>query len=180
MQLLSFFWGIIPYSGIFRPFGRTGCDYEQLNPIADIGGIRGLVPTCSPDPQFAVGSIISSSGYYTTKDGKRHKTKPQYKFQSRGRRGVRTLRDEAADAARRREPAVGQEAVSSRSRMRRPVRSQWLTQRHDRLNTACCLSAKGVAKTKQRFDRAVGPAAAHCRQNASAISAIFQRNKSHP
>jgi len=35
-----------------------------------------------------------------------------------------------ADAARRREPAVGQEAVSSRSRMRRLVRSQWLSPRH--------------------------------------------------
>ena len=34
------------------------------------------------------------------------------------------------DAARRREPTVGQEAVSPRSRMRRLVRSQWLTQRH--------------------------------------------------
>ena len=30
-----------------------GCDCEQLNTIADIDGIRGLVPTCSPDPQFA-------------------------------------------------------------------------------------------------------------------------------
>ena len=37
--------------------------------------------------EFALGSIISSSSYYTTKDGKRHKTKPQYKFQSRGGRG---------------------------------------------------------------------------------------------
>ena len=35
-----------------------------------------------------------------------------------------------ADAARRREPTVGQEAVSPRSRMRRLVRSQLLTQRH--------------------------------------------------
>ena len=35
-----------------------------------------------------------------------------------------------ADAARRRVPTVGQEAVSPRSRMRRPVRSQWLTPRH--------------------------------------------------
>ena len=68
------------------------------------------------------------------------------------------------DAARRREPTVGQEAVSPRSRMRRLVRSQWLTQRHGRLNTACCLSVEGVATTKQRLDRAVGPAAAPCAQ----------------
>ena len=47
-----------------------------------------------------------------------------------------------ADAARRREPTVGQEAVSSRSRMRRLVRSQWFTPRHGRLNAACCLSLK--------------------------------------
>ena len=42
--------------------------------------------------EFALGSIISSSSYYTTKDGKRHKTKPQYKFQSRGGRGKQKLR----------------------------------------------------------------------------------------
>ena len=69
-----------------------------------------------------------------------------------------------ADAARRREATVGQEAGASRSRMRRLVRSQWFTQRHGRLNTACCLSVEGVATTKQRLDRAVGPAAAPCAQ----------------
>ena len=91
-----------------------------------------------------------------------------------------------ADAARRREPTVGQEAVASRSRMRRLVRSQWFTPRHGSalaslgvfaslwvanprkgrlwLNTACCLSVEGVATTKQRLDRAVGPAAAPCAQ----------------
>jgi hypothetical protein len=42
--------------------------------------------------EFAIGSIISSSSYYTTKDGKRHKTKKQYKFQSRGGRGMQKLK----------------------------------------------------------------------------------------
>ena len=106
-----------------------------------------------------------------------------------------------ADAARRREPAVGQEAVSSRSRMSRPVRSQLLPQRHGSpslslrvgsctarttdkrrlwLNTACCLSAKGVAKTKQRFDRAVGPAVAPCAQMQPQPQRFFNELKSHP
>ena len=31
----------------------TGCDCEWLNPIADIGDIRCLVPTFSLAPQFA-------------------------------------------------------------------------------------------------------------------------------
>ena len=43
-------------------------------------------------PEFAVGSIISSSSYYTTKDGRRKQTKPQYKFQTRGGRGKQKLR----------------------------------------------------------------------------------------
>lgn len=43
-------------------------------------------------PEFAVGSIISSSSYYTTKDGARKQTKPQYKFQTRGGRGKQKLR----------------------------------------------------------------------------------------
>ena len=51
-----------------------------------------IVAEISSITEFAVGSIISSSGYYTTKDGKRHKTKPQYKFQSRGRRGEQKLK----------------------------------------------------------------------------------------
>ena len=85
-----------------------------------------------------------------------------------------------ADAARRREPTVGQEAVSSRSRMRRLVRSQWFTPRHGRLNTACCLSAEGVATTKQRLDRAVGPAAAPCAQIPPLPQRFFNELKSHP
>ena len=84
------------------------------------------------------------------------------------------------DAARRREPTVGQEAVSPRSRMRRPVRSQWLTPRHGRLNTACCLSVEGVATTKQRLDRAVGPAAAPCAQIPPRPQRFFNELKSHP
>ena len=85
-----------------------------------------------------------------------------------------------ADAARRREPTVGQEAVASRSRMRRLVRRQWLTQRHGRLNTACCLSVEGVATTKQRLDRAVGPAAAPCAQIPPRPQRFFNELKSHP
>ena len=42
--------------------------------------------------EFAEGSIVSSSSYYTTKDGKRHKTRPQFRFQSRGGRGRQKLR----------------------------------------------------------------------------------------
>ena len=42
--------------------------------------------------EFAQGSIVSSSSYYTTRDGKRHKTRPQFKFQSRGGRGKQKLR----------------------------------------------------------------------------------------
>ena len=85
-----------------------------------------------------------------------------------------------AYTARRREPTVGQEAVSSRSRMRRLVRSQWLTPRHGRLNTACCLSAKGVATTKQRLDRAAGPAVALCAQIRTRPQRFFNELKSHP
>ena len=106
------------------------------------------------------------------------------------------------DAARRREPTVGQEAVSPRSRMRRLVRSQWLAQRHGSalaslgvfaslwvanprkgrlwLNTACCLSVEGVATTKQRLDRAVGPAAAPCAQIPPRPQRFFNELKSHP
>ena len=69
---------------------------------------------------------------------------------------MRTLLKYTAQAARRREPTVGQEAVSTRSRKRRPVRSQWSPSRQGRLKTAYCLSARGVATAKQRFDRAVG------------------------
>ena len=62
---------------------------KTKNTDARIGEI---VAEISSIAEFAVGSIISSSGYYTTKDGKRHKTKPQYKFQSRGRRGEQKLK----------------------------------------------------------------------------------------
>ena len=51
-----------------------------------------IIAEMSSITEFAQGSIISSSSYYTTKDGKRHKTKPQYKFQSRGRRGMQKLK----------------------------------------------------------------------------------------
>ena len=104
-----------------------------------------------------------------------HGTRPRAAFATK-----RQAKADSPATARRREPAVGQEAVSSRSRMRRPVRSQWLTQRHDRLNTACCLSAKGVAKTKQRFDRAVGPAVAPCAQMQPQHQRFFNELKSHP
>ena len=118
------------------------------------------------------------------------------------RKALPRFDERLAKAARRREPAVGQEAVSSRSRMRRPVRSQWLTQRHGSalaslgllaslrvasplarrlwLNTACCRSAKGVAKTKQRLDRAVGPAVAPCAQMQPQPQRFFNELKSHP
>ena len=46
-----------------------------------------IVAEMSSITEFAQGSIVSSSSYYTTKDGKRHKTRPQFKFQSRGGRG---------------------------------------------------------------------------------------------
>ena len=95
-------------------------------------------------------------------------------------RGMKAEWEANADAARRREPTVGQEAVSPRSRMRRLVRSQWFTPRHGRLNTACCLSAEGVATTKQRLDRAVGPAAAPCAQIPPRPQRFFNELKSHP
>ena len=95
-------------------------------------------------------------------------------------RGMKAEWEANEDAARRREPTVGQEAVSPRSRMRRLVRSQWLTQRHGRLNTACCLSVEGVATTKQRLDRAVGPAAAPCAQIPPRPQRFFNELKSHP
>ena len=52
-----------------------------------------IVAEMSAITEFALGSIISSSSYYTTKDGKRHKTKEQYKFQSLGARGERKYRN---------------------------------------------------------------------------------------
>ena len=54
--------------------------------------IREIVAEMSSITEFAQGSIISSSSYYTTKDGTRHKASPQYKFQSRGRRGEQKLK----------------------------------------------------------------------------------------
>ena len=53
--------------------------------------IREIVAEMSSITEFALGSTISSSGSYRTKDGVRHKTKPQFKFQSRGRRGEQKL-----------------------------------------------------------------------------------------
>ena len=54
--------------------------------------IREIVAEMSSITEFAQGSVISSSSDYTTKDGTRHKTSPQYKFQSRGRRGEQKLK----------------------------------------------------------------------------------------
>ena len=51
-----------------------------------------IVAEMSSITEFAQGSIVSSSSYYTTRDGKRHKTRPQFKFQSRGGRGKQKLR----------------------------------------------------------------------------------------
>ena len=51
-----------------------------------------IVAEMSSITEFAQGSVVSSSSYYTTKDGKRHKTRPQFKFQSRGGRGKQKLR----------------------------------------------------------------------------------------
>ena len=62
--------------------------------------------------------------------------------------------------ARRREPIVGQEAVSARRRKRHAVHNQWSQPRQVRLDPADCLSVKGVTTPKQRFDRAVGPVVA--------------------
>ena len=105
-------------------------------------------------------------------------------------------------SARRREPTVGQEAVSSRSRRRRLVRNQRSLPRHGSalaslgllaslwvasplarrlwLKTALCLSAEGVATTKQRFDRAVGLEAARCAQMRPLPRRFLQRNKIAP
>lgn len=54
--------------------------------------IAEIVAEIAAIPEFAVGSIISSSSYYTTKDGTRKKARPQYKFQTRGGRGKQKLR----------------------------------------------------------------------------------------
>ena len=93
---------------------------------------------------------------------------------------MKTKRAGTADAARRREPTVGQEAVSPRSRMRRLVRNQRFLPRHGRLNAALCLRAEGVATTKQRLDRAVGPEAAPGAQKLSQPLRFFNEIKSHP
>ena len=90
-----------------------------------------------------------------------------------------TLLKYTAQTARRREPTVGQEAVSTRSSKRRPVRSQWSPPRQGRLKTACCLSARGVATAKQRFDRAVGTAGAPFSKYTK-IHPFINEIKSHP
>ena len=92
---------------------------------------------------------------------------------------MRILLKYTAQAAQRREPTVGQEAVSTRSRKRHPVRNQWFTPRQGRLKTACCLSEKGVATAKQRFDRAVGTAGAPLSKYVKFIL-FFNEIKSHP
>ncbi len=56
-----------------------------------------IVAEMSSITEFALGSIISSSSYYTTNDGVRHKTKPQFKFQTRGGRGRQKLKHIPAD-----------------------------------------------------------------------------------
>ena len=53
--------------------------------------IREIVAEMSSITEFALGSTISSSSSYGTKDGVRHRTKPQFKFQGRGRRGEQKL-----------------------------------------------------------------------------------------
>ena len=50
-----------------------------------------IVAEMSSITEFAQGSVVSSASYYTTKDGRRHKTRPQFKFQSRGGRGRQKL-----------------------------------------------------------------------------------------
>ena len=59
--------------------------------------IREIAAEMAAITEFAEGSIVSSASYYTTKDGKRHKTRPQFKFQSRGGRGKQKLRHIPAD-----------------------------------------------------------------------------------
>ena len=54
--------------------------------------ISEIVAEIAAISEFAVGSLVSSSSYYTTRDGKRKKTKPQHKFQTRGGRGKQKLR----------------------------------------------------------------------------------------
>ena len=91
---------------------------------------------------------------------------------------MRTLLKYTAQTAQRREPTVGQEEVSTRSRKRRLVRSQWFLPRHGRLKSAYCLSAKGVATAKRRFDRAVGTAGEPFSKYKN--PSFFQRNKIAP
>ena len=153
---------------------RLGCDSKPLNASRYAVGFRGLRRPARPTRSLRAprrhGFDARAFARALTACGQNHV----------GPANVLSGDSRPPASTRRREPTVGQEAVSSRSRRRRLARSQRSLPRHGRLNTALCLSAEGVATTKQRFDRAVGPAAAHCRPNATAISAIFQRNKIAP
>lgn len=59
---------------------------KKKNP--DIGSrIRQIAAEISAIAEFAEGSIKKTASTYVTKDGTRKRSKPQYKFQSRGKRG---------------------------------------------------------------------------------------------
>ena len=49
--------------------------------------IRQLAAEISAIAEFAEGSIKKTASTYATKDGTRKRSKPQYKFQTRGKRG---------------------------------------------------------------------------------------------
>ena len=49
--------------------------------------IRQLAAEISAISEFAEGSIKKTASTYATKDGTRKRSKPQYKFQTRGKRG---------------------------------------------------------------------------------------------
>lgn len=71
---------------------------KQTDTSSRIGEI---IAEMSSITEFAEGSIVSSASYYTTKDGKRRKTKPQFKFQSRGGRGKQKMRHIPSDLVTR-------------------------------------------------------------------------------
>lgn len=57
---------------------------KSKDPSVRIGEI---VAEMSSITEFALGSLVSGSNYYTTKSGERRKAKPRHVFQSRGPRG---------------------------------------------------------------------------------------------